>query len=291
LNSSLAPSKPLLLSLSHSRPFHSTAVTTFNTRVIFSAMATLLMLLVSPAKAGFGASCIQSWTKSEKKIEGTYSNLSTCQQSKLDLKANNNLLGGTGSAEIITIPILSGGEGCKSGSDCMKQCQALCCITKGCIYASIKKEEKTTNVWGGSSYLGYYQETEKKFYCRMYQSGKLKNSESQSTCYPPSNKPTYNCYTIASEGFGWNKTTYESLVDIQDNNSCPVSGRRLLMKKKAPVPSKKQINNAIKKVFKPFAKLKKNLKKASGTQQCDRLQAVADKATSIYDSNCFDING
>jgi len=133
--------EPLLLTLPQN---HSTAVTTFNNgRIIFSAMGTLFMLallLISPAKAGFGAKCIQSWTKSEKKIDGTYSDLSKCQQSTIGLKTVNDiLLGGKGGAEIIGIPSGGGGEGCSGGDSCMKQCQALCCITKGCIYSSVKK--------------------------------------------------------------------------------------------------------------------------------------------------------
>jgi hypothetical protein len=257
--------KPLLRTLPQN---HSTAVTTSdNGRIIFSAMGTLFMLallLISPAKAGFGAKCIQSWTKSEKKIDGTYSDLSLCQQSTLGLKSVNDiLLGGKGGAEIIGIPSGGGGEGCSGGDSCMKQCQALCCITKGCIYSSVKKDTKTTD------YV-VYKEEETKFYCRMYSSGVLKNSDSQSTCYPPSTDPTFNCEAIASEGMGWDANTYNYFVSIQNDNTCSAK-RKLLQSKVSPVsiPSPSAVRKSIAKAFKPFKTFKKSLKEnTTGTQLC-----------------------
>jgi hypothetical protein len=266
--------EPLLRTLPQN---HSTAVTTSNNgRIIFSAMGTLFMLallLISPAKAGFGAKCIQTWTKSEKKIDGTYSDLSKCQQSTLGLKSVNDiLLGGKGGAEIVGFPSGGGGAGCNGGDSCMEQCQALCCITKGCIYSSVKKDTKTTD------YV-VYKEEETKFYCRMYSSGVLKNSDSQSSCYHPSSTAqqyTSNCEAIAFRGMGWDVQTYQYFAGLsKDNTEGCVAGdktlRRRLLSASAGVtiPSPSAVRKSIAKAFKPFKTFKKSLKEnTTGTQLC-----------------------
>jgi len=145
----------------------------------------------------------------------------------------------------------------------------------------LKRDVKTTD------YV-VYKEEEKKFYCRMYSSGVLKNSDSQSTCYPPSTDPTFNCVAIASEGMGWDANTYSYFVSIQNDNTCSAK-RKLLQTKVSPVsiPSSSAIRKSIAKAFKPFKALKKSLKKnTTGKMQCSGLKGIVKKATSTIDNSC-----
>lgn len=268
-------------------------VTTSNNSTMATLFLLALLLLVSPAKAGFGASCINGWTKSEKMIEGVgaESDLSNCQQSTFGLERNNILLGGKGSAEIIGIDIGSGGEGCDGGDKCMKQCQALCCITNGCVYSSIKMDTKTTD------YV-VYKEEEIKYYCRMYRSGKFKDSDTQSTCYPPSKTPqqyTSNCEAIAFNGMGWSVDSYKYYASLSKDNTAGCTGgttkRRVLLsaagKGGVKIPSSSAIENSIAKAFKPFKAFKKSLRKeTTGKKQCRGLKGIVATATPIIDSSC-----
>jgi len=53
------------------------------------------------------------------------------------------LLGGRGSGTIAGIPAGSDGGGCTENSYCMWMCQALCCLSKDCVYANQQTRERS----------------------------------------------------------------------------------------------------------------------------------------------------
>lgn len=165
--------------------------------------------------AGFTAKCTAGWTKVEKKIDPhDLSDLSGCQTEYLNGIANNDIkLGGKGDGSIYGyIPIGSNDDGCKDSSDCMQQCQALCCITKGCRYALIKREQDTD-----TSYYGILEEDITTWFCRMYSYGEAKKSDDHSYCDSIVSgtdlQPT-TCDDIGCQAFGWTPTTMDDLRSL-----------------------------------------------------------------------------
>ncbi|KAI7835995.1 hypothetical protein COHA_010117 [Chlorella ohadii] len=204
------------------------------------------------------------WVNNDKKMEGTSAPLSGCQVDLLSMVAADDImLGGEGTAEIVGVPSGGDSEGCQGGGKCMVWCQALCCMSPGCVYASIKREEKTVD------YVLYKEKT-KFYYCRMYSSGKLKDSDSQSTC---TKKGSNLCDELAYESFKLDASSYQAVVDAGAYATCPA--RRSLLgvaqakhwnrnpfrhfKMPVQIPTPKQIIRKVNLGFLPFAQFKQNI--------------------------------
>ena len=138
----------------------------------------------------------------------------------------------------------------------------------------------------------------RQYYCRMWSSGTFKNSDSQSTCYPPSITPqqyTSNCEAIALEGMGWSVDSYKYFASLSKDNTTGCTGgttkRRVLLSAAGnggvKIPSSSAIENSIAKAFKPFKALKKSLRKeTTGKKQCRGLKGIVAKANTIIGSAC-----
>lgn len=191
-------------------------------------------------KGDYDANCLipNEWLKHQSDYDPqTFTDLTQCQQDALGLDQKNKIvLGGEGDSSAIGVELGSGGGGCDSGTECMEQCQALCCITKGCKIAMMHKDKDTT-CYGSCD---IYKEEETYFKCYLYSTGSKRSGSSvTSSCYTDPNAPNYdNCLSIAQTGFGWDKTTYDYMVGLQTCSSS--SGKRLLAKtgaiKKVQVP-------------------------------------------------------
>ncbi|PRW56672.1 SET and MYND domain-containing protein [Chlorella sorokiniana] len=171
-----------------------------------------------------------------------------------------------GSASIIGIPAGGDDGGCKGGGKCMVWCQALCCMSPGCVYASIKREEKTVD------YI-VYKETANYYYCRMYSSGKLKDSDSQSTC---TKKASNYCDELAYNSFKLDAASYQAVVAAGAYATCPARRRSLLdvaaakhgnwnrnpfkhFKMPVKIPTPREIIRKVNLGFLPFVTFKENM--------------------------------
>ena len=245
-------------------------------------MKSFLLVLVAvlhKTKAGnFNPSCASSdtWEDRYSKIEDkgdNLSNLSKCQYKTLGVDENYILLGGKGSSSSVGVELGSGGDGCSDGEDCMEMCQALCCITQGCKYATVKRDENTDCEVDCS----IYKEDEKYFTCKMFSDGKWKDTNDQSTCYADKGQESYDdCPKIArNSDFKWDEDEFnflKSLGAIDSWGDCPgnpdsdnyVGNQRKLLafREINAIPSKETIKNAVKKGKDSGKTFKKNLKKA-----------------------------
>ena len=201
--------------------------------IMFAAWALVCSHLFLSVQAGANAKCLEAPTwiqKGEKIINGVYSDLTQCQLDKIKestgtkLQPNNNLLGGQGDASLFEdIDIGGDGDGCQSTENCMKDCQALCCIVPSCNFAVIHRKEETTCEVSCSIYKqdAYY------WYCNLYASGSWKNTDDDTTCYvAASSSKSTTCPSIAQTGFGWNSSTYQGLLYLGTN--CTKTARRQL---------------------------------------------------------------
>ncbi|KAI7835996.1 hypothetical protein COHA_010118 [Chlorella ohadii] len=222
--------------------------------------------LLGAALAAFDTDCTYpaEWVNNDKRIEGTSAPLSGCQVDLLNMAAADDiLLGGKGSATIIGVPAGGDSGGCDGGGKCMKWCQALCCMSPGCVYASIKREEKTVD------YV-VYKETSTYYYCRMYSSGQLKDSDSQSTC---TKKGSNYCDELAYESFKLDLASYQTVVAAGAYATCPA--RRSLLgvaqakhwnrnpfrhfKMPVQIPTPKEIVRKVNLGYMPFVRFKENV--------------------------------
>lgn len=134
----------------------------------------------------------------------------------------------------IGIELDSGEKGCDGGTDCMKMCQTLCCLTKGCKIAMMHKDkDKNCEVS-----CDIYKEEETLFKCYLYGSGSRRSGSSvTSSCYTEPNSPNYDhCLSIAADSdFKFDKSTFDYLKSLQ---TCSSSGKKLLATgiKKVDVP-------------------------------------------------------
>ena len=202
-------------------------------RLFLVACFTYLSISTLVGADGFTAQCSAGWLKTEKRLDPhDDTNLSGCQTNYLNGIANNDIaLGGKGEGSLGPyIPINDGEEGCKDAEQCMLQCQALCCITNGCRYALIKREQDHDE-----SYYGIVKESTTTWYCRMYSAGEPKKSDDHSYCDSIVSgtdlKPS-TCYDIGCQAWGWTPDTMNNLsklasVSLED---CPVPS-------KDPVPT------------------------------------------------------
>lgn len=243
------------------------------------ALLLVLMAVLHQTDAGnFNPSCAASdtwWDKFSKiKDEGdNLSNLSKCQYKTLGMDENYILLGGKGSSSSMTVELGSGGDGCSDGEDCMEMCQTLCCITQGCKYATLRRDENESCEIDCS----IYKEEERYFICKMFSDGKWEETNDQSTCYAEEGEKSYDdCPKIArNSDFKWDEDEFnffKSLGAIDSWGDCPGNPdsdnyignrRKLLSTPEIPaIPSKKDIKDAVKKGKDSGKTFKKNLIKA-----------------------------
>lgn len=241
-----------------------------------TALFTVAFLaLGSVANAGdYDANCQFSseWIKHQSDYSpAVFTDLTQCQMNAMGLDTDNVItLGGEGGASTIGIDLGGDGDGCDSGTDCMKMCQALCCITKGCTIAMMhKKTEKHCEVS-----CDIYKEEVDYYKCYMYGSGSTRRSGSSvtSSCYTDPKAPNYdNCLAIAADSdFHWDKATFDYLK-AQQNCGTATVGKKLLAKgtKKVKVPLMgSKLVEKLEKGMKPAtrfgARLQKAVKKAGG---------------------------
>jgi hypothetical protein len=206
-----------------------------------SFMSLLLCLLATmPAstEAGANADCLSAptWVQQSYKIkDGTSSDLTQCQldallQKGVKFQPNNNLIGGDGDASLFDDIYLGGkGEGCQSTENCMKDCQALCCIVPSCNYAVIHRDEDTYCPMGEGT-CSIYKEDAYYWYCNLFQGGSQKNTDDDTMCYVESSTAkSSTCASVAQAGMGWNASTYQSLLYLGTN--CTTTRRRRTQKK------------------------------------------------------------
>jgi hypothetical protein len=199
---------------------------------MFIALVIVFSRFFVSVDAGANANCLQAptWIANGKKVVNAVpSDLNQCQLNKLEdegvsFKPNDNLIGGEGDSTLFDDIYLGGkDEGCGSTENCMKDCQALCCIVPSCKYAMIKRKEETYCPVSCS----IYKEDAYYWYCSLYASGSFQNSDDNTACYVDDVASKANtCPSIAETGFGWNSTTYEGLLNL--GTDCPVSVRREL---------------------------------------------------------------
>lgn len=244
---------------------------------------TLLALLVTTTgqlvNAGFKTDCTDNadnhWDNSDRRVKNAVeSNLSTCQRVAMgNMDANDIIIGGSGSGSInlgFKIEIGSGGGGCDSGGECMHDCQVLCCLTNGCNYANLKQDKKVKD------YVVYVEE-EIYYYCRMYSSGSLADSDSQSTCYanrPPVSQ-TY-CKTLAaSSNFKFDEGTYNYIKNLATDTSCSVNRKLAVGGVQAvfEAPKLEDVRAAIETKLAPLAKLKEGLQNLLDENDGDTCKA------------------
>lgn len=226
----------------------------------------------------FNPKCASSdtWEDKYQKIKDkgdNLSNLSKCQSKTLGMDDNYILIGGEGSSSSVGIELGNGGDGCSDGEDCMEMCQALCCITEGCKYATVKRTEDVDCEVDCS----IYKEEEKYFYCKMFSDGKWEDTNDQSTCYADKGQESYDdCPKIAKNSdFKWDEDDFnalKSLGAIDSWSDCPtnpdsdnyVGDRRRLFSLPGiqKPPSKKAIKDAVKKGKDSGKAFKKSLMKA-----------------------------
>jgi hypothetical protein len=252
--------------------------------IIFLFYLALAALAGKAAADGFTAKCSAGWTKVEKNLDPhEESDLSACQTEHLNSIPNNNIkLGGKGSGSVFDIPVDDGGEGCKDSEECMQQCQALCCITKGCRYALIKRDQSKDCEID----CHIYKETKTTWFCRMYSSGQGKGSDDHSYCdsiVDGADVKSATCSEIGCAAFGWTSSQMDSLKQLasvpldqcppptDDENPGKCTGRRrdlLRSTTKQPlIPSPAKIEAAQEAVINRFhAKVLRAVNKAGGRQ-------------------------
>ena len=114
----------------------------------------------------------------------------------------------------------------------------------------------------------------------MKASGSKSGSSRTTYCTRPNPIGNSNCPAlVASSYFKWDSTTYNNLLSLQNDNSCASSGRKLLS-------SAKEIENRIKKAFKPFKALKKSLKRFTSAKKCTALKKLNGVSSSIIKKSC-----
>ncbi|KAI7845022.1 hypothetical protein COHA_001388 [Chlorella ohadii] len=156
--------------------------------------------------------------------------MSKCQIDTLMLPSTSNILiGGKGSATIVGIPSGSGSGGCTDpGGQCMGWCQGLCCLTTGCMYASIYNKKSTTD-------YGVYTETTYNYYCKLFTNTpppSIVGSSNNAVCTMGPNAKA-SCPSLAQSTLGINSTTYNFLVYNANNSVCQMppstasAGRKL----------------------------------------------------------------
>ncbi len=209
----------------------------------------------------------EEWLKHQSDYTSVvWADLSECQRSTMGLKSVNKVqLGGEGGASTIGIPLGSGGDGCSGGTDCMRLCQALCCISKDCDIAMMHKKTETYCEVS----CDIYKEEVDNYLCYMYKSGNPRGKSSvTSSCYTNPNVPKLdNCRAIAADpaGFGWDSATFDYMKSLQAYSTCPSTGKKLLA---APVIKK----------YPPVAEnIQKSLDKATCNYKT-KIQAAAKKA-------------
>lgn len=222
--------------------------------------------IFSVQAGNFDADCVGGWTKKTDKLDpNTPSDLSSCQLSSLGFSdANNILLGGEGSSSSIGISLGSGGDGCDGANECMEQCQALCCIADGCIYAEIKRDRDTDCEVS----CDIYKEESKYFYCRLYSAGSWRSADSATNCYIGSGQPNNDaeCTTIVSTAFGWDQNTYHSLRDCGSRKrALMANGGNLKRPDEAQI--KKSVQDGIDKGRTFHQNLLKGIKKVGGAKK------------------------
>jgi hypothetical protein len=200
--------------------------------IMFAAWALVYSHLFLSVQAGANAKCLQAPTwvqRGDKIIDGVPSDLNQCQldsfkENGATLKPNNNLLGGQGDASLFEdISIGGDGDGCQSTENCMKDCQALCCIVPSCRFAVIHREEDTYCPTGCS----IYKEDAYYWYCNLYASGSWKGNDDDTTCYVgATTSKTTTCPSITETAYGWSSATYQGLLSL--GTSCTKTVRREL---------------------------------------------------------------
>jgi hypothetical protein len=208
------------------------------TTSFLSLLVCLMASMPASTEAGANADCLSAptWVQKSYKIkDGTYSDLTQCQLDKLKengvkFQPNNNLIGGDGDASLFDDIYIGGkGEGCQSTENCMKDCQALCCIVPSCKYAVIHRDEDTYCPMGEGT-CSIYKEDAYYWYCNLYQGGSQKNTDDDTLCYVESSTAkSSTCASVAQTGMGWNASTYQSLLYLGTN--CTTTRRRRTQKK------------------------------------------------------------
>lgn len=186
----------------------------------------LIATMPASVHAGANAPCLSAptWIQKSYKIkDGTASDLNQCQLDKLlesdvNFEPNNNLIGGDGDATLFDdIYLGGGGEGCQSTENCMKDCQALCCIVPTCHYAVAHRDEDTYCPMGEGT-CSIYKEDAYYWYCNLYESGSHKNTDDDTMCYVESSAAKSNtCTSVAQAGLDWNASTYQGLLFLGTN--------------------------------------------------------------------------
>lgn len=195
----------------------------------------------------YDASCQKSeeWIKHQSDwSSATWADLSECQRQTLGFDSKNKiLLGAEGGASTIGISLGGDDGGCQGGTDCMRYCQALCCISKDCDIAMMhKKTDKNCEVS-----CDIYKEEVDNYLCYMYKSGSKRSGSSvTSSCYTDPSAPKLdNCRAIAADkdGFNWDTATFDYMKSLQTYTTCPSStGKKLLAQ--PPIKVKKYPNVA-----------------------------------------------
>jgi hypothetical protein len=220
------PATTMMMTMSNTKPGQSP--TSF-----MSLLVCLMASMPAAVDAGANADCLSAptWVQKSYKIkDGTSSDLTQCQldtfkENGVKFQPNNNLIGGDGDASLFDDIYLGGkGEGCQSTENCMKDCQALCCIVPTCNYAVIHRDEDTYCPLGEGT-CSVYKEDAYYWYCNLFQGGSQKNTDDDTLCYVESSTAkSSTCASVAQAGMGWNASTYQSLLYLGTN--CTTTRRR-----------------------------------------------------------------